>query len=182
MKSRRALSLAEVLVAASLFSLVLLAIYLIYNQTMLVQRKTAAQNEAYRAVMLAMKHVEMELHGAQVVQPSSWTPDPAPLATISYLYPTLQNEQIVVDPTGTPMWAGRAHFELDASGRFSKIDETTPAHSRWLSSLGKNGAVSFWRPERDLLRLRIYAELPDAFGRTSSSYRFQALLRLANQP
>ena len=179
---RRGLTLIEVLLTMSLFSMVLLAIYFIYTQTMVVQRKTGAQNQAYRAVMLAMKHVEMQLRGSQLILPSTWSPSLTPLTTVTYLYPTVQNGQIVVDVTGTPNWAGRAHFELDGIGRFSKVDETNAADSRVLSNLGPNGRVSFWRSERDLLRLRVYAEIADDFGRTTSNYEFETLLRLSNQP
>lgn len=177
---RRGLSLFEVLVSVALFSVMMLALFAVYFQAATAHRKGSAQSEAYRSVMLALNHTERELRGAQLLFPTTWGLYQPPSTELTYFYPQVQDGQVTVDTTGTPLWAGRARLSV-AGGRYLQHDETRNTE-RLLADLGPTGTVSFKRVERDLLEVKALAYKPDELGRSVTRFEFAVVLRLENQP
>jgi prepilin-type N-terminal cleavage/methylation domain-containing protein len=176
------LTLIELLIAMTVFGATMTMIYGIFVLSRNAQEKGSTQSEAYRAVFLALERVEDSLRGCQLLIPVDWESH-VPLGStpsITYLYPTIAAGRVVVDGTGTPVWAGRARIEFSAP-KLMQYDETT-GKSRQLSDLGPGGDLSFLRPERDLLRVSAKAVRIDPQSDTPTDYEFTVTLRLPNQP
>ena len=175
------LTLSELMVACSVFSMAVFAVVLIERSSRLATAKEDVRTETYRAVMLTIEHLRRELRGGMV---TLVVPD-----RLSYRTPSLDpTGDPVVDPGGEPVWqpADPDSFSvaMNSNGQVIRSSPTEP--DRILGSLGVTGKLTFLDvdPTRsDLIEVMVLARVEDP-NRPERNNEFSARVKIFfdNQP
>ncbi|MEW6284496.1 MAG: hypothetical protein AB1758_38130 [Candidatus Eremiobacterota bacterium] len=173
----RGLTLLEVLIAGAVFSAMMLAVLAIYKTALEARVKEDAGTATYRAAMLGMEHVQSQLRGSQLVEPS----DPAAPPSMQAVYRCSQKEngRVKVDAAGLPVWGETATIRMDASGNLVREDTSG---IRVLAHLGPGGSVSFHLLDPRLLEVRILAARTNPSTLAVTRSQAECRLTLPNQP
>lgn len=154
---RKGLTLLEVLVASSIFALMLLAVVTIEGTFRRGASQSARESEVYRAVRLAFEHLRAELEGAYV------PPFPAS-AELTY-YPALRaGGRPVLGPSGIAESQPSCVLKVDEQGRLVRLQG---GEARALAFLG-HGWARFEMSQDELLTVTLHAERPAPRGPAAS--------------
>jgi prepilin-type N-terminal cleavage/methylation domain-containing protein len=97
---RRGFSLVELMLAAALLGALTTGLLLLYHMGLQARKRHDAHQRTYRAVMVALGHLRGELRGVQMFRPAIYG-GPV-LDSALYRSPSMQDNRLVVDSSGTP--------------------------------------------------------------------------------
>lgn len=162
MKARGA-TLLEVLVVSTVFMVLLLAIWLIYDATVRAERFITLNTDIDRTLMTAVRHVDADLKSSRLVEPSDWA-SPVPVES-------LQLQPLNLDASGEPVVTAEGLPDLGdpftiAFERPELVRNAT--HRRSLGDFGENGSVKFLRKSKTMLEMAVVIEKEDQKGEKSS--------------
>ena len=144
-------SLAEVLVAGSIFLLLSGVLYLSLRMALFADKKSESNSDAYRACLLGMTHLQRELRASKVV---SVEEDGSVLE-----FQVMERDDDynpVVDSTGNPVWSSQvSKVLLDEDGRLT-LERGTDR--RVLAHLGDGAKLSLTQVSLKVLRIELTAE------------------------
>ncbi len=169
-------TLLEVVVVGSVFFVVMTALIAIFQATVKVQRHIELRSDLDRTFLVAARHLDASLRSSRLVAPTWSEPERSS---------RLELEPLVLGPEGEPVVTAEGWPELGPpftiefqaeSGELVRIDTAR----RVLARLGDEGEVTFLRPNKGLLEMRLHLEMVGAQGtRTSRTTDLQ--FRLFNQ-
>ncbi|MBI3929187.1 MAG: hypothetical protein HY319_26820 [Armatimonadetes bacterium] len=159
----RGSTLVEVLTAAAIMAGITLIVVLVHSQGLRVQKSQAADQEAYRSAMLAVRSLRQELRGAILLEPADLTG--VPVQRLAYR-PMM--------PDAGPSWADAVEVVLTEDGWLQRVDSEGGA--RGLVYLGEESSVSFRRAAARVLEVTIVST------REGAVYEARHSLALVNQP
>ncbi len=174
----RGLSLPEVLVATGVFVTLAFVMLLIYQVSLRARSKEDVHASTYRAAMLALQHIQTQLRGAQLLEPSDLTAPGVP--TAKFLYPQLEDGSLKVGPSGEATWGDTAFFEMQ--GPNLVLRNETQNTVRVLAQLGPTGGVAFRRADYRMVEVVVTAKRDDPDPTRRSTYTASLLITLPNQP
>ncbi len=159
----RGATLIEVMVVGSIFFALLLAIWLIYESTVRVERLITLKSDIDRTLMTAVRHVDATLRSSRLVEPADWT-DPRPVESIKLEPLSLdENGEPRVTAQGLPEWG--EPFSLSFENReLVRIAE----QRRSLGNLGEGGSARFIRRSKTRLEMAVVVEKVSPRGEKGS--------------
>ncbi|MFA5506349.1 MAG: type II secretion system protein [Vulcanimicrobiota bacterium] len=177
MRSRcKGATLIEVLVVASVFSVMLAAIVGIYLSTVRAERIIAVSSDIDRTLLAAVRHVDSSLRSSQLIKPDDYREDPQYTTLLELRALKLQPDGTpVVTAEGLPEWDVPFTISFD-QGDLVRMNPNT----RVLATLGPKGDVRFIRPSREMLEMEISME-KEGVQEHKSSRKATFEFRLFNQ-
>ena len=130
--------------------MVMTATFLIMSVSGKAERKSSANSAAYRRAALAIRHIRQELRGAS----TSLTVSDGPQATLNFVTPVWNGQQIEVDSRGLPKWDGNRTITLRSDGHLVRTRELASGvvDERTLADIG-SGEIIFERTGPQLLKV-----------------------------
>ncbi len=154
---RKGLTLLEVMVASSIFALMLLAVVTIEGTFRRSASQSARESEVYRAVRLAFEHLRAELEGAYV-------PPFTAGEELTYYPARRAGGRPVLGPSGIAESQPSCVLKVDEQGRLVRLQEGA---ARVLAFLG-DGWACFEMTQDALLMVTLHAERPAPRGPAAS--------------
>lgn len=167
--SRRGLTLAEVLVASAIFSLITVMTLAAYRLSFQASAQQDVHSQAHRAAMLGVSHLQRLLRGAKLVAPKVGDPSASEL---QFQPPLKSGDLLEVDQWGAPRWGNPQTIRLEGT---SLVHEDDTGRTRLLARLGDRGEVAFAQLSPGQVQIRLVS---DAAG---SLYEVTFKVFLANQ-
>lgn len=178
MRHNSGATLIEVLVVCGIFFVLSGAILVIYTSMIRIEKQVSLKTDLDRIIITAVRHIDTSLRSARLLEPQrpdAWT-EPVEVSR-------LKLAPLKVHPDGTPVITteGFPDWEVPFIITFERgelVRENTDR--RVLARVGPDGNISFLRPNKNLLKMRISAKSLGQRGyETSRDTTFQ--FRLFNQ-
>lgn len=169
-------TLLEVMVVGTVFFVLMAALLAIFQTSIKVQRHIELRSDLDRVFLVAARHLDASLRSSRLLAPT-WS-EPEWVSRVEL-------EPLVLGPDGAPVVTAEGWPELGPpiviefqteTGDLVRTDDTR----RVLARLGEEGEVSFYRPNKGLLQMRLHLEMVGA-QQTRTSRTTDLQFRLFNQ-
>jgi hypothetical protein len=171
----RGATLAEVMVVASVFFVLLAAIFLIYTTSLRARSNIDSNSDIDRTLIAAARHLDATLRSSRLLKPDDLS-DPQYSSSLE-LQPFKKEDdgQPSVTSLGYPEWGDPFTISFEG-GELVRLEP----NRRVFAKLGEGGYVKFIRPTWRILQMEIKVEREEVRGAKvsrESTFRF----RLFNQ-
>jgi hypothetical protein len=172
----RGATLAEVMVVATVFFVMLAAVMMIYFSTARAQRLISVKSDIDRELMAAVRHVDAAMKSARLVLPDDFDDNPQYVETIELIPLKMEADGTpMVTAEGLPEWGDSYTISFE-QGELVRENPTRRVYAK----LGDNGFVRFIRPTKQMLEMDVKVEKLGTQGyKSSRETTFQ--FRLFNQ-
>lgn len=171
----RGATLAEVLVVSTVFSVLLLAIWMIYHSSVKAERLISLKADIDREIMAATRHLDASLKSSRLMAPNDWI-EPEYVTSLE-LTPLMlgPDGEPSVTAEGLPEWGEPFTISFE-NGELVRIT----SERRVLARFGDEGTARFIRRSRGMLEMEVQLTKEGTHGaRSSRQTTFQ--FRLFNQ-
>ena len=177
MRRRWGFSIAEVLVASTVFLVLAGCFIALYHFGLGSRRRHEAHQRSHRAALQCISYLRNELRVIQLLEPSAFDPPVAHVNWISYRRPAFDGP-LEIDSSGNPMWKETVRLRFEGDHQLWRRPDNPDLKPRALAQLGPGGQVWFLRKNDQLLNVSIRAD----FGDPRSVVELSQNILLANQP
>lgn len=152
----RGATIAEVLVVISIFFAVTGAIMMIYFSMLRIEKQVSLKVDLDRAIMTTVRHLDAMLKSARLLEPlrpDAWTTPVEVSALRLQPLKVLNDGAPAVTAEGFPEWGEPFTITYD-SGELVRQSSSR----RVLAKLNAEDELTFLRPNKNLLKMRIFAK------------------------